>query len=199
MHPELVRATRLRVDTEIASLHSNTPGDGKQCTSRAATLTRRAITPAIRALERARVPFDILRYDHDPAATSYGLEAVELLHLPPSSVFKTLVVTTDAGRPAVALVPAHRSLDLKAMADALGARRAAMALPADAERATGYVLGGISPLGQKRRLPTVIDASALELPVIHVSAGRRGLEIALAPTDLVRLCDARTAVIARER
>lgn len=107
-------------------------------------------------------------------------------------------MATDSGRLAVALVPVDRSLDLKAAADALGARRVALAPAADAARATGYVVGGISPLGQRRRLPTVIHESALSLSVIHVSAGRRGLEIALHPTDLVRLCEANVADIARD-
>lgn len=216
MHPELVRAARLSVDTEIASLYSNCDSKAMQYDKWAAVRdwtkrivprlpvprhhpsSLRAITPAIRAAERAGVPFEILRYDHDPAARSYGLEAAEALGVAPGSVFKTLVVVTDAGRLAVALVPVDRSLDLKAVADALGARRAALAPTADAERATGYVVGGISPLGQRRRLPTVIDVSALDLQRVHVSAGRRGLEIALDPAELVRLCEATTAAIARE-
>ena len=112
-------------------------------------------------------------------------------------MFKTLLAERDDGTLVVALVPVASTLDLKALAAAIGAKRAAMADPAAAERATGYVVGGISPLGQKKRLPTVIDESALALDTMHVSAGRRGLEIALAPADLVRLCDATTAPIAR--
>jgi Cys-tRNA(Pro)/Cys-tRNA(Cys) deacylase len=161
------------------------------------TTTPSTITPAIRAAERAGIPFQLLRYDHDPAAPSYGLEAAEALGVPPASVFKTLVVVTDAGRLAVALVPVDRSLDLKAAADALGVRRVAMAPTADAERSTGYVVGGISPLGQRRKLPTLVDARALTLPRIHVSAGRRGLEITLAPADLVHLCEATVADLSR--
>jgi Cys-tRNA(Pro)/Cys-tRNA(Cys) deacylase len=112
-------------------------------------------------------------------------------------VFKTLVVERDGGGLVVALVPVACTLDLKALAAAIGAKRVAMADPAAAERATGYVVGGISPLGQKKRLPMVIDESVLALATVHVSAGRRGLEIALAPADLARLCGATTAVIAR--
>lgn len=111
-------------------------------------------------------------------------------------VFKTLVASVD-GKLAVALVPVARALDLKALADALNGKRASMADVAEAERATGYVAGGISPLGQRRRLPTVVDSSALRWESIHVSAGRRGLQISLAPADLIRLCQARTAAIAR--
>lgn len=156
------------------------------------------ITPAIRAAERAGISFELLRYTHYEDAPSYGLEAAEALGLAPDSVFKTLVIVTDGGRLAVALVPVDHSLDLKAAADALGARRVALAPAADATRATGYVVGGISPLGQRRRLPTLIDESALSLSRIHVSAGRRGLEIALDPADLVRLCEATVTSIARE-
>jgi Cys-tRNA(Pro)/Cys-tRNA(Cys) deacylase len=155
------------------------------------------MTPAVRAAERAKVPFRVLEYTHDPAAESYGLEAARVLGLDPASVFKTLVVRTDAGRLAVALVPVSATLDLKAAAHALGARRLEMADVKEAERATGYVVGGISPLGQRKALPTVIDASAAALPTIHVSAGRRGLELALAPADLVRLCRATLAPVAR--
>jgi len=111
-------------------------------------------------------------------------------------VYKTLVASVD-GALAVALVPVDRSLDLKALAGALGGRRAEMAAADAAQRATGYVLGGISPLGQRKRLPTVVHEDALLLSTIHVSAGRRGLELALAPADLVRLTGARTAAIAR--
>jgi Cys-tRNA(Pro)/Cys-tRNA(Cys) deacylase len=154
------------------------------------------MTPAVNAAKQAGVPFELLSYEHHESAESYGLEAAQALGLRPDSVYKTLVASAD-GKLAVALVPVDRSLDLKALAAALGARRAELA-PADAaERATGYVVGGISPLGQRRRLPTVVDEAALSLSAIHVSAGRRGLEIALAPADLVRLCAARTAPIAR--
>lgn len=155
------------------------------------------MTPAVAAAERAGIAFRILQYEHDPAAESYGLEAAAVLGVAPRAIFKTLVVVTDAGRLAVALVPVDHTLDLKAAAAALGARRVALAPAADAERATGYVVGGISPLGQRRRLPMVVDASVLELEEVFVSAGRRGLEIALAPAELIRLCQATAAAIAR--
>jgi Cys-tRNA(Pro)/Cys-tRNA(Cys) deacylase len=154
-------------------------------------------TPATVALARAGVPFALRPYVHDPAAPSYGLEAADALGVPAEQVFKTLLAAVD-GRLVVAVVPVSGSLDLKALAAAVGGKRAAMAEPAEAERATGYVVGGISPLGQRRRLPTVVDASALEHDTVLVSAGRRGLDVALAPDDLVRLTGAVTAVIRRE-
>lgn len=155
------------------------------------------MTPAVEAAKAAGVAFELLSYEHDPRAVAYGMEAAEVLGLAPGSVFKTLVAKVD-GRLVVGVVPVASHLDLKALAAAVGGRKAEMAPPAEAERATGYVVGGISPLGQKRRLPAVIDESVLALPVIHVSAGRRGLEIALAPTDLVRLSGAAVAPIARD-
>lgn len=127
---------------------------------------------------------------------AFGLEAAEALGVSPSQIFKTLMASCD-DRLAVAVVPVSASLDLKAFASALGAKRAVMAEQADAERSTGYVVGGISPLGQRKRLPTVVDASALELATMYVSAGKRGLQVELAPADLVRLTDAKTATIAR--
>lgn len=154
------------------------------------------MTPAVLAAKRAGIDFVLHEYQHDPGTASYGLEAVEKLGLDPAQVFKTLVARVD-GKLTVALVPVAQTLDLKALAAAVGGKRAAMAELADAERATGYVAGGISPLGQKKRLPMVVDASALALARMHVSAGRRGLEIELAPADLLRLCGARTAAIAR--
>lgn len=159
--------------------------------------TAPGVTPAVTAAKRARIAFRLLEYRHEPGAPSYGLEAAEALGLDPASVFKTLLAERDDGALVVALLPVACKLDLKALAAAIGAKRAAMADPAAAERATGYVVGGISPLGQKKRLPTVVDASVLALESVHVSAGRRGLEIALAPADLLRLCDATTAPIAR--
>lgn len=154
------------------------------------------MTPAVVALQRAKVPFTVREYEHDPAAQSYGMEAAEKLRLDPAAVFKTLVASVD-GRLVVAIVPVARSLDLKALAAAAGGKRAAMADVADAERATGYVAGGISPLGQRKRLATVIDASAMELERVYVSGGRRGLDIELAPADLRALCQATVAPIAR--
>ena len=159
------------------------------------------MTPAIVAVERARVAHRVLSYPHDPSAPAYGPEAASALGLDPRQVFKTLVVSLEGaprgGALAVAVVPVSQQLDLKAAAEALGAKRAAMADVAAAERATGYVVGGISPLGQKKALRTVVDASALDLPELFVSAGRRGLELALAPDDLLRLTGGITAPIAR--
>ncbi|MBZ9558238.1 MULTISPECIES: Cys-tRNA(Pro) deacylase [unclassified Modicisalibacter] len=156
------------------------------------------MTPAIRVLERSGVPFEIHEYPHDPTAPAYGREAAEALGLDPGEVFKTLLARIDGRRLAVAIVPVSGSLDLKALARAAGGKKAAMAEADDAQRATGYVVGGISPLGQKQRLATFIDTSAEALPRIHVSGGRRGLEIALAPDDLKRLSGAESAAIARD-
>lgn len=154
------------------------------------------MTPAVVAAQRAKIDFALHEYRHDPSAASYGLEAAEKLGLDPAQVFKTLVASVD-GKLTVGIVPVARSLDLKALAAAVGGKRAAMADIAEAERATGYVAGGISPLGQKKRLQTVIDEVALGLERIYVSAGRRGLEISLAPSDLLRLCAAKSAAISR--
>ncbi|MDA0269760.1 MAG: Cys-tRNA(Pro) deacylase [Chloroflexi bacterium] len=154
------------------------------------------MTPAVDAAKAAGVPYTVVQYEHDPSAESYGLEAAEVLGVEPERVFKTLVAKAD-GRLAVGIVPVAMRLDLKALAVALGARKAEMADPAEAQRATGYVVGGISPLGQKRRLATVLDASAMSQETIYVSAGRRGVEIVLAPADLVRLTSATVAEIAR--
>ena len=153
-------------------------------------------TPATVALERAGITFTLHSYEHDPAASSYGLEAAQALGLDPAAVFKTLLADVD-GTLAVGIVPVTGQLDLKALAAALGGKRATMAEPSAAERVTGYVVGGISPIGQKKRLPTVLDASALELPTVYVSGGRRGLDLGLDPHDLVRLLGAQVAPIGR--
>ncbi|MFC8720586.1 Cys-tRNA(Pro) deacylase [Kitasatospora sp. NPDC057198] len=153
-------------------------------------------TPATIALDAAGVPFAVHEYAHDPAAASYGAEAAEAMGVPPDRVFKTLLAEAD-GALAVAVVPVSGQLDLKALAAALGTKRAAMADPAAAERSTGYVVGGISPLGQRRRLRTVVDSGALAHPTVFVSAGKRGTEVELAPADLVRLTAALTAPIAK--
>ncbi len=153
-------------------------------------------TPATAALAKAGVPHRVLPYDHDPGADSYGLEAAAALGVEPERVFKTLLADVD-GRLVVAVVPVSGSLDLKALAAAVGGKRAGMADPAAAERATGYVVGGISPLGQRKRLPTVVDATALTHEAVLVSGGRRGLDVELAPTDLVHLTGATTATIGR--
>jgi len=153
-------------------------------------------TPATVALTRAKVPFTVHAYDHDPAAESYGLEAAELLGLDPEGVFKTLFTSVD-GSLVVGIVPVSGQLDLKAVAAAVGGKRAAMADPAAAERASGYVVGGISPIGQKRAHPTVLDLSALGHETIYVSGGRRGLDLEIAPADLIRVTRATTAAIRR--
>ncbi len=153
-------------------------------------------TPATIALTKAKVPFTVHAYDHDPASPSYGEEAASALGVLAERVFKTLVAAVD-GKLTVAVVPVSGSLDLKALAAAAGGKKAAMADPAEAERATGYVLGGISPLGQRKRLPTVVDITASDHATVHVSAGRRGLEIELAPADLVRLTAAVLAPVGR--
>ncbi len=153
-------------------------------------------TPATKALERAGLEVRTHAYEHDPKAESYGLEAATALDLDPKRVFKTLVASVD-GKLTVAIVPVERQLDLKALAAAAGGKRAEMAKVADAQRATGYVAGGISPLGQRKALPTVIDDSALTHETVFVSGGRRGLEIELAPAELQRLTRAAAAPIAR--
>jgi len=155
------------------------------------------MTPAIVAVRRAKIWHEVREYPHDPATPSYGVEAAERLGLDPATVFKTLVAETDTGRLVVALVPVANTLDLKALATAVGAKRMSMAEAVAAERATGYVVGGISPLGQRKKLPTVIDDSARQLETMYVSAGRRGLELALRPSDLISLSEATTAAIAR--
>lgn len=152
------------------------------------------MTPAVDAVRRAKVEHRVLQYEHDPEVEAYGTEAATALGLNPSRVFKTLVVVVD-DRPVVALVPVERRLDLKALARAAGGKRAEMARPADAERWTGYVVGGISPLGQRKRSATFVDASALEDPLVYVSGGRRGLELELRVEDLLALAGARTAPI----
>jgi Cys-tRNA(Pro)/Cys-tRNA(Cys) deacylase len=154
-------------------------------------------TPATVALEKAGAAFAVHAYAHDPASElSYGEEAAQALDTSPDRVFKTLVAEVD-GALTVAVVPVSATLDLKALAAAAGGKRAAMADPAAAERTTGYVLGGISPLGQRRLLPTFLDVSALAFPTIFVSAGRRGLELELAPGILIDLTSATPAALAR--
>jgi len=157
-------------------------------------------TPATVLLQAQGVAHTVRAYEHDPRAAerglSYGMEAAQALGMDPRQVFKTLVADVD-GSLTVAVVPVDAHLDLKALAAAAGGKRAVMAEPAAAERATGYVVGGISPLGQKRRLRTVVDASALDAATVLVSAGRRGVDVELAPADLIRLTSAVTAPIAR--
>ena len=157
-----------------------------------------AATPAIAALTAAGVAHEVLRYHHDPRAQSFGAEAAAELAatagIDPAQVYKTLVIALPNSL-AVAVLPVTASLSLKAAAAALAAPKATMADPAAAQRTTGYVIGGISPLGQRKRLPTVVDASALDWDRVLCSAGKRGWDVALAPQDLIRLTDAATADI----
>lgn len=153
-------------------------------------------TPATVALTRAGISFTVHEYTHDPRAASYGLEAAQALGLDPACVFKTLMANVD-GKLVVGIVPVSGQLDLKALARAVGGSKAAMADVSAAERATGYVAGGISPVGQKRAHPTVLDETALGFGVVYVSGGRRGFDIGLAPGDLVSATQAVTAPISR--
>jgi Cys-tRNA(Pro)/Cys-tRNA(Cys) deacylase len=151
-------------------------------------------TTATVVLERAGIPFTVHEYGHDPRHESYGLEASQALGIPPERVFKTLIAAVD-GTLVAGVVPVTGQLDLKALAAAAGGKKAAMAAVAAAERATGYVAGGISPVGQRKRLPVLIDSSALGFSTVFCSAGRRGLELELAPADLVRAAGATVARI----
>lgn len=153
-------------------------------------------TPATVALAAAGIRFTAHAYEHDPATTNFGLEAAEALGVDPDRVFKTLLADVD-GSLVVGIVPVAGRLDLKALAAAVGGRRAAMADPVVAQRRTGYVLGGISPIGQKTRHVTVLDETAELFDTIFVSGGRRGLDIELAPADLLSMASATTADIAR--
>lgn len=145
------------------------------------------MTPGINLAKKARIAHKVHEYTHDPSSESYGLEAAEKLGVPAERVFKTLVVSLDGKALAVGVLPVSSLLSMKLIAKAAGAKKAAMAAPAEVERATGYVLGGVSPLGQKKRLKTIIDTSAGNHATIYVSAGRRGLEIELNPEDLAQL------------
>jgi Cys-tRNA(Pro)/Cys-tRNA(Cys) deacylase len=154
------------------------------------------MTPAVRALQKARVAHTLHPYAHDPASRSYGLEAAGKIGVPPALVYKTLIVRCQPGELAVAVVPVSCQLDLKRFAAVRGAKKASMAATADVERATGYVPGGVSPLGQKRRLPVVVDRSINDHERIYISAGKRGLDVSLRPADLIRLADADVGEIA---
>jgi Cys-tRNA(Pro)/Cys-tRNA(Cys) deacylase len=153
-------------------------------------------TPATVALTAAGIPFAVHAYNHDASVTSFGLEAAEALGIEPERVFKTLLADTDTGL-VVGIVPVDGKLDLKALATAVGAKRAVMADPAVAERRTGYVVGGISPIGQKTRLTTVLDETAELFDTVFVSGGKRGLDLELAPADLIAATTATVAPIAR--
>ncbi len=154
-------------------------------------------TRATEQLARLGIRHVLHRYSHDPSHPSYGQEASEALGVPADRVFKTLVADVD-GRLMVAVVPVAGSLDLKALATAVGGKKAVMADPGQAEKASGYVTGGIAPVGLRRPLPVVVDETALRHATVFCSAGQRGLEIELAPADLIAAAKARTAPIARE-
>jgi Cys-tRNA(Pro)/Cys-tRNA(Cys) deacylase len=162
-------------------------------------MTKRApTTPATQALDRLHLPYTAHPYEHDRFVEGYGLEAARELGVPPERVFKTLVVEAD-DRLTVAVVPVSSMLDLKSLAAAVGAKRAGMAAPDLAERRTGYVVGGISPFGQRTRLPLVLDASAEAFPTVYVSGGRRGFDIEVAPRDLLMATGGSVAAIAVTR
>ena len=153
------------------------------------------MTPATQQLKQKKIPYEILQYQHDVNSTAYGLEVVEKLQLNAETVFKTLVLCTDTQQLVVALVPVSSQLNLKALAKALKVKKVAMADIKKVENTTGYILGGVSPIAQKKRLPTIIDNSAKNFEIIYVSGGKRGLEIALSPVDLAQLTQANFAKI----
>lgn len=152
-------------------------------------------TPATRFLDAAGVAYELATYAYDPGADRIGLQAAEALGVAPDEVLKTLMVLAD-GKPACVVLASDREVSMKRLAAALGARSAEMMKPADAERVTGYRVGGVSPFGQKKRCPTVIDEAALARPQVFVNGGQRGLQARLAPADLVRVLDAKPAAIA---
>ncbi len=156
------------------------------------------MTPAIDALKKAKVPYTLREYDHDPSCSSYGMEAAEKLNIPAGRIFKTLVVSLDGRDLAVGVLPVNSQLSMKLFAKTAGAKKAEMAAKPDVERSTGYVLGGVSPLGQKKRLRTFIDRSAEEQSTILVSGGRRGLDIELSPEDLRMLTKGAFARLCQE-
>lgn len=143
------------------------------------------MTPACNLLKKLKIPFSIHEYEHDPACTNFGLEAAEKLNLPMESVFKTLLIT-DEKQFFVAIIPVTHTMSLKKAAHAFGLKKVRMAKPDEAERITGYLVGGISPIGQKKLLKTALDASANALDKIYVSGGKRGLDVGLLPDDLLR-------------
>ncbi|NQU04091.1 MAG: Cys-tRNA(Pro) deacylase [Syntrophaceae bacterium] len=148
------------------------------------------MTPAVNTLKKAKVAFTLHHYEHSPASKSFGEEAALKLNVSQAQIFKTLMVSLDNNELAVSIVPVSGQLNLKACAKSMGSKKAQMADPKKAERSTGYVLGGISPLGQKKQLKTVIDSSALDFETIYISAGKRGLQIELSANDLAKLTKA---------
>ncbi len=155
------------------------------------------MTHAINAAKKAKITYTVHEYDHDPSSDSYGIEAAEKLGISKERMFKTLIVKYGSKELAVAVVPVSTMLNMKLFAKAIGAKKASMADAANVERSTGYVLGGVSPLGQKKRLKTIIDFSAENYPTIYVSAGRRGLDIELKPQDLEKLTNGQFAEISK--
>ncbi len=151
------------------------------------------MTPAVKLAEKQKIHFNLHQYHHDPSSPSYGLEAAEKLGVDAHKVFKTLLAQLDSKGLVVAVIPVSCQLNLKNLAKAAGAKKATMALPADVERSTGYLLGGVSPLGQKKRLKTYICESAQVLDMMCISGGKRGLEIELSPQDLQQLTQAHFA------
>ena len=148
------------------------------------------MTPAIELLKKQKIPFEVLSYEHDTSNSHYGLEAVEKLNLDSAQVYKTLVLETHEGQLIVAVTPVSQQVNLKQLAKLCGTKKVVMAAPQKVQTSTGYILGGVSPLGQKKRLTTFIHSSASLFSTIYVSAGKRGLEIALSPTDLAFLTNA---------
>ncbi len=155
------------------------------------------MTPAINAVKKQKIPHSVHQYEHDPSHSSYGEEAAEKMGVSASQVFKTLVLSLDNQSLVVAIIPVSAMLSMKQVAKVFSVKKALMADVADVERSTGYVLGGVSPLGQKKRLKTVLDESAKAYDTIYVSAGRRGLELSLSPNDLCQLLNARYETIAQ--
>lgn len=151
-------------------------------------------TRATLALQQAGVPFSVHTYDYDPDAPKIGLQAAQALGVSPEAVLKTLMAEVD-GKPVCVVLPSDREVSMKALAHAFSGKAAAMLKPADAERLTGYVIGGVSPFGQKRRVPTVVEAAALAHPLVFINGGQRGLQVRLDPKDAVKALDARTAAI----
>lgn len=157
------------------------------------------MTPAIALLKKQKIAHQLMSYEHDENAVSYGVEAADKLGVAAEKVFKTLLVTTDKNELFVGIVPVLKQLDLKHIAQAAGVKKVEMAKPALAERVTGYLVGGISPLGQKKRLKTFIDCSAESLDIMYVSGGRRGLDIGIAPCDLASILNAQFNPLARDK
>lgn len=153
------------------------------------------MTPAIKLLNKLRIAHIVHTYEHDPNHGAYGMEAAEKLGFNPEKVFKTLIIELDSNKLACAIIPVAESLNLKSAAKALGAKKASMAKIEDAERSTGYIKGGVSPFAQKKHLPTIIDASAESLERLFVSGGKRGLDIEIAPSEMVRVLKAQLASI----